>query len=76
VGVPRVSDIRSPFPYAAASQDDEVKSPCINVCRMNSRTGCCEGCFRTIDEIAGWSQFPAEEKRAVLARLTSRRGGD
>ncbi|MBS1216352.1 MAG: hypothetical protein H6R20_1326 [Proteobacteria bacterium] len=69
-----MAEIRNPFPYAPASQDDEVKSPCINVCRMNPRTGYCEGCLRSIDEIAGWSQFSADEKRAVLARLPSRRG--
>ncbi len=68
-----MSDIRNPFPYAPAAPD-EVKSPCVNVCRMNARTGYCEGCLRTIDEIAGWSQFTAEEKRAVLARLPARRG--
>jgi hypothetical protein len=67
-----MSDIRNPFPYAPASQD-EVKSPCVNVCRMNSRTGYCEGCLRSIDEIAGWSQFSADEKRAVIARLAARR---
>jgi predicted Fe-S protein YdhL (DUF1289 family) len=68
-----VSDIRNPFPYSA-ERGDEVKSPCVNVCRMNPRTGYCEGCGRTIDEIAGWSQFSVEEKRAVVARLASRRG--
>ncbi|MCU0804565.1 MAG: DUF1289 domain-containing protein [Burkholderiales bacterium] len=68
-----MSEIRNPYPYTA-SPPDEVKSPCVNVCRMNPRTGYCEGCSRTIDEIAGWSQFSAEEKRAVIARLAARRG--
>jgi predicted Fe-S protein YdhL (DUF1289 family) len=52
---------------------DEVASPCINVCRMNPDTGLCEGCRRTLDEIAAWSGMSAEEKRAVLARLQARR---
>jgi predicted Fe-S protein YdhL (DUF1289 family) len=52
---------------------DEVASPCINVCRMNPDTGLCEGCQRTLDEIAAWSGMSAEEKRAVLARLQARR---
>ncbi|MCU0896935.1 MAG: DUF1289 domain-containing protein [Burkholderiales bacterium] len=68
-----MSEIRNPYPYTASSQD-EVKSPCVNVCRMNPRTGYCEGCQRSIDEIAGWSQFSADEKRAVIARLAARRG--
>lgn len=52
---------------------DEVASPCINVCRMNPDTALCEGCYRTLDEIAAWSGLSAEEKRGVLARLPARR---
>jgi len=52
---------------------DEVASPCVNVCRMNPGTALCEGCFRTLDEIAAWSSMSANEKRAVLAQLPARR---
>jgi len=55
------------------SEGVEVPSPCINVCRMNPRIGLCEGCWRTLDEIAGWSALSGEQKSAVLARLTARR---
>jgi predicted Fe-S protein YdhL (DUF1289 family) len=51
-----------------------VKSPCINVCRMDARTGYCEGCLRTIDEIACWSGYTDEDKLAVIAKLAARRG--
>ena len=54
------------------AERDEVASPCINICRMNPATGLCEGCFRTLDEIAAWSMMSAEEKRAVLAQLPAR----
>ena len=47
-------------------------SPCTNVCRMNARTGLCEGCLRTIEEIAAWSRMSPQEKRAVLAQLPAR----
>ncbi|WP_408733994.1 DUF1289 domain-containing protein [Paraburkholderia bannensis] len=40
-------------------------SPCINVCRMNEASGLCEGCLRTIDEIASWSTLDDDAKRAV-----------
>ena len=53
--------------------EDEVASPCINVCRMNPDTALCEGCFRTLDEIAAWSGLSPDEKCAVLARLPARR---
>jgi predicted Fe-S protein YdhL (DUF1289 family) len=68
-----MSDIRSPYPYLPPADADEVRSPCVNVCCMNESTGFCDGCFRTIDEIAGWSQFNAADKRAVLAALPARR---
>jgi uncharacterized protein len=40
---------------------------------MSPATGLCEGCFRTIDEIAAWSRMDDHEKRAVWALLDVRR---
>ena len=53
--------------------DSGVKSPCINVCRMHAGTGWCEGCLRTIDEIAAWGALDEQLKREVLALLPERR---
>ena len=50
-----------------------MPSPCINVCRMDASSGWCEGCLRTIDEIAGWSLYDDDEKRAVWDALEARR---
>ena len=50
-----------------------VPSPCLNICKMHAGTGWCEGCLRTIDEIAGWSQLSEADKRAVWSRLRERR---
>ncbi|HUG23448.1 DUF1289 domain-containing protein [Piscinibacter sp.] len=50
-----------------------VPSPCTSVCRMNAATGWCEGCYRTIDEIAAWSRMEDPAKRAVWALLEDRR---
>jgi uncharacterized protein len=47
-------------------------SPCINVCRMNEAIGLCDGCLRTIDEIAAWSSLDDEAKRAVWKAIESR----
>ncbi|HEY2020451.1 DUF1289 domain-containing protein [Paraburkholderia sp.] len=52
--------------------DARVASPCINVCRMDASTGWCEGCLRTIDEIAGWSAFDDDAKRAVWDAIEAR----
>ena len=49
-----------------------VPSPCTSVCRMDERTGWCEGCARTLDEIASWSAMSDDEKTAVLDELSSR----
>jgi prolyl-tRNA editing enzyme YbaK/EbsC (Cys-tRNA(Pro) deacylase)/predicted Fe-S protein YdhL (DUF1289 family) len=50
----------------------EVPSPCISVCQINAATGCCEGCFRTLDEIAGWSVATPEAKRSVWRAIAQR----
>ncbi len=59
---------------STGADDDSsaVPSPCINVCRMNPRTGLCEGCFRTIDEITQWSSATNEFKRAVWREIRRR----
>jgi hypothetical protein len=57
----------------AAAPAADVASPCNNVCRMSASTGLCEGCFRTLDEIAAWSSMSDADKRAVLAQLPARR---
>jgi predicted Fe-S protein YdhL (DUF1289 family) len=40
---------------------------------MNPGSGLCEGCLRTIDEIAGWSTMDDADKRAVLVAISQRR---
>jgi predicted Fe-S protein YdhL (DUF1289 family) len=52
---------------------EDVPSPCVNICRMSDLAGFCEGCLRTIDEIACWSGYTREEKLAVLAKLEARK---
>ncbi|MBK7662977.1 MAG: DUF1289 domain-containing protein [Sterolibacteriaceae bacterium] len=53
--------------------DGSVPSPCINVCKMNKRSGLCEGCLRTLDEIAMWGQASDPQKLVILAQLVERR---
>ena len=50
-----------------------VPSPCINVCRMDAASGWCEGCLRTLDEIALWGQLDDAGKLAIRAQLPARR---
>jgi hypothetical protein len=39
---------------------------------MHPATGWCEGCGRTLDEIARWSQLDDRAKDAVWAQLPAR----
>lgn len=49
-----------------------VPSPCISVCRMDAATGLCEGCWRTLDEIARWSTASDDDKRGIWDELLRR----
>ena len=52
--------------------DEPVPSPCVSVCRMDAASGLCDGCFRTLDEIAAWSRMDDEGKRAAWEQITRR----
>ena len=56
--------------------DRPVPSPCISVCRMAAGTELCEGCFRTLDEIASWGTLPDAQRRALWQELARRAQAD
>jgi len=47
-------------------------SPCINVCHIGPR-GWCAGCYRTLEEIAGWVRLDASAQWAVIRATEARR---
>ena len=47
-------------------------SPCLSICRMHAGTGWCEGCARTIDEIAAWGGLDEATRQRVWAVLPQR----
>ena len=57
---------------AGALGDGPVPSPCISVCRMDPATQLCEGCLRTLDEIAAWGLAPEDARRAIWQSLAQR----
>lgn len=61
------------LPIASVAAVAPVTSPCVNICRMDARSGLCIGCARTLDEIARWSQASMDERRRILALLPERR---
>lgn len=46
-------------------------SPCIGVCVIDEE-GLCEGCARTLDEVAGWLAMGEARRDAVMAELPAR----
>ena len=50
-----------------------IASPCIDVCKMNEANGLCEGCYRTLAEIAAWSSAGDPERVLILAAVSERR---
>ncbi|HMN79828.1 MAG TPA: DUF1289 domain-containing protein [Burkholderiaceae bacterium] len=61
-----------PPPRLQVPADGPVGSPCISVCRINEATGLCEGCLRTIDEIAAWGSLDDDARRRVLRDIAGR----
>lgn len=59
----------------ALPPDEPVPTPCVSVCRMHPRSGWCEGCWRSIEEITRWSSLQPEGKRAVWRLLAQRAEG-
>lgn len=51
-----------------------LPSPCTGICEIDSATGLCTGCARTLDEIARWGSADSAEQRAILDRIARRRG--
>lgn len=49
-----------------------LPSPCIGICHVHSVTKFCEGCFRTIDEIAEWGAVDDARRRTIWLALRQR----
>jgi predicted Fe-S protein YdhL (DUF1289 family) len=43
-----------------------VKSPCIDVCKFDGRTGFCTGCLRTRDECKRWKKMKDKHRQKVI----------
>ena len=49
-----------------------VGSPCVRNCCLGD-DDVCLGCFRTLQEICGWSEASDEQRTAILERCAARR---
>jgi predicted Fe-S protein YdhL (DUF1289 family) len=46
-----------------------IESPCNRKCTLD-QNDVCVGCGRTMDEIIDWTKMTADERRAIMQRLT------
>ena len=51
----------------------QVASPCVSVCVIDQVSGLCAGCYRTLEEIAGWIDLSTAARRAITGELAQRR---
>ena len=49
-----------------------IQTPCIKVCEIDSASGLCAGCGRTLDEIGRWGSMSDAARAAVMAALPDR----
>lgn len=49
-----------------------ASTPCIKICVIDQASKLCEGCGRTLAEIAQWGQLSEAERLAVMAVLPER----
>ncbi|HXD40240.1 MAG TPA: DUF1289 domain-containing protein [Ramlibacter sp.] len=56
----------------SAGREADVPSPCVSVCRVDPATQWCDGCFRTLEEIAAWSRMDDDGKREVWRTIGER----
>ena len=50
-----------------------METPCNRVCVIAADSGLCRGCWRSIEEIARWSEMTDQERGKILRGLPERR---
>ena len=50
-----------------------IKTPCVKVCVVDGESGLCLGCYRTLQEVAGWASFSDAQREVLMAELPGRR---
>ena len=49
-----------------------IKSPCLNICKIDPKSNLCIGCRRNIKEISNWVSMNDDEKHNLLLNLKDR----
>jgi predicted Fe-S protein YdhL (DUF1289 family) len=56
----------------SAHSNSDPPSPCVGICTLNPQTQLCDGCLRTLDEIAAWWDYNPAQKQVVLDDVANR----
>ena len=65
--------LRQRWEAVSRTPDGEpLVSPCVSVCTMQVDMDECQGCLRSIDEIAHWGMSTSAQQRLVWQRLGER----
>ena len=51
----------------------KIESPCISICKLDSISGFCAGCWRTLEEIKFWREANYNERQAILSLCRKRK---
>ena len=51
-----------------------IKTPCIKVCVVDGESGLCLGCYRRLNEVAGWAKLSDADRARIMDELPTRRG--
>lgn len=50
-----------------------IESPCIDICKIDGKTGFCIGCLRTRDEIREWKNMTDHRRHQVINDASRRK---
>jgi uncharacterized protein len=53
--------------------NDDIDSPCNKICVVDTASGFCRGCYRTLREISNWTRFTRIQKLALLEEIERRK---
>ena len=57
---------------SSATSPNAISSPCVKACTLDPVSKLCEGCGRSMAEIAGWGSLSEAERLAIMAKLRER----
>lgn len=51
---------------------EQIKTPCIGICKVDEGVGLCYGCGRRIEEISAWPLMEDSDRLKIMLELRDR----